>query len=59
MDDVTSDVGEVDPDDAPECATCGTRIVESADHRVVAWIADGEARRRHFCEPACRADWSN
>jgi hypothetical protein len=58
MEDVTSDVGEVDPDDAPECAVCGARIVESPTHRVVTWVEDGEARHRHFCSPDCRADWS-
>jgi hypothetical protein len=58
MEDPTSDVGQVDPEDAPTCATCGERIVESPDHRVVTWVEDGEARARHFCGEDCRADWT-
>lgn len=57
MIDPTSDVGEVDPEDAPTCATCGTALVEATDHRVVTWIEDGVARHRHFCDADCRAEW--
>ena len=36
MVDPTSDLGEdVDEDDAPACATCGTKIVQSPTHRVL------------------------
>jgi len=57
MVDPTSDLGEdVDEDDAPECATCGTTIVQSPTHRVVTWVEDGRARHRHFCSAACLAE---
>ena len=53
----TSDLGEdVDEDDAPECATCGTKIIQSPTHRVVTRIEDGRAHHTHFCSPECKAD---
>lgn len=56
MVDPTSDLGEdVDEDDAPECATCGTKIVQSPTHRVVSWVEDGRAHHRHFCSEECLA----
>lgn len=58
MEDPTSDVGEVDPEDAPECAACGERIVNSSTHRVVTWVEGDEVEHRHFCDDDCRADWS-
>jgi hypothetical protein len=52
----TSDLGEdVDEDDAPECAACETKIVQSPTHRVVTWVEDGDVQHRHFCSDDCRA----
>ena len=59
MEDPTSDVGEVDPEEASECVVCGDRIVNSPSHRVVTWVEDGDVQHRHFCGDACLADWSN
>jgi hypothetical protein len=59
MEDPTSDVGEVDPDDAPACAACGEAVLGSPAHRVVTWVEDGEARHRHFCDDDCHADWAD
>ena len=60
MVDPTSDLGEdVDPADAPTCATCGEPIVNSPSHRVVTWVDDGETRQRDFCNDACRDDWDD
>jgi endogenous inhibitor of DNA gyrase (YacG/DUF329 family) len=57
MVDPTSDLGaDVDEADAPECATCGTKIVQSPTHRVVTWIEDGRVWHRHFCSDDCKAD---
>jgi endogenous inhibitor of DNA gyrase (YacG/DUF329 family) len=57
MVDPTSDLGEdVDEETAPECATCGTKIVQSPSHRVVSWVEDGRAHHRHFCSEECLAD---
>ena len=52
----TSDLGEdIDPADAPRCATCGDRIIHAPAHRVETWIdADGQVHHRHFCDPACQ-----
>jgi hypothetical protein len=58
MEDPTSDVGEVDPEDAPECIVCEDRIVNSPSHRVLTWVEDGSVEHRHFCSDACVADWS-
>jgi len=58
MEDPTSNVGEVDPEDAPECVVCGNRIVNSPSHRVVTWVEGGDVEHRHFCSDDCRADWS-
>jgi hypothetical protein len=61
MVDPTSDLEEnVDPEDAPTCATCGDPIVSSPTHRVVTWIdGDGALHTRHFCDDDCRADWDD
>jgi hypothetical protein len=58
MVDPTSDVGEVDPDDAPACAVCGDPAV-GPDHRVLTWVADGRVHHRHFCHPAHRDEWDD
>jgi len=58
MVDPTSDVGDVDPEEAPQCTTCGDRIVEDPDHRVVTWVEDGSAEQRHFCDEDCRDEWN-
>jgi hypothetical protein len=56
MVDPTSDLGtDVDEADAPACANCGAKIVQSATHRVVTWVEDGRAHHRHFCSDECRA----
>lgn len=57
MVDPTSDVGDVDPEEAPRCVTCGEPIVENPAHRVVTWVEDGHAEQRHFCDEDCRARW--
>jgi hypothetical protein len=58
MVDPTSDIGEnVDEADAPSCATCGEKIVESQDHRVITWIEEGQVQSAHFCDETCRMDW--
>ncbi|KAB1196418.1 MULTISPECIES: hypothetical protein [Haloferax] len=61
MVDPTSDLGEnVDPDDAPQCATCGEAIVNVPTHHVVTWVdGDGAVQYRHFCNDDCRADWDD
>lgn len=61
MVDPTSDLEEnVDPDDAPRCATCGDPIVNSPTHRVVTWVDDeGRVQYRHFCDDDCRAEWDD
>jgi hypothetical protein len=56
MVDPTSDLGEdVDEADAPECVTCGAKIVQRPTHRVVTRIEDGRVRHTHFCSASCRA----
>ena len=56
MVDPTSDLGEdIDESNAPACATCGEKIVQSPTHRVVTWIEDGQAQERHFCSDECKA----
>ncbi|MFB6304701.1 MAG: hypothetical protein ABEH47_06010 [Haloferacaceae archaeon] len=57
MVDPTSDVGDVDPEEAPTCETCGERLVEAPNHLVVTWVEDGRAEHRHFCDEACREEW--
>jgi len=58
MVDPTSDLGEdVDPEDAPDCATCGDSIVASTDHVVVTRVEDGSVASRHFCDEDCRAEY--
>jgi len=60
MVDPTSDLEEdVDEDNAPECATCGAKIIRDPSHRVVTWVADGRAHHRHFCDDECRAEWDD
>lgn len=55
MVDPTSDLNEdVDESNAPECAHCGEKIVQSPTHRVVTRVEDGEVRQRHFCSDECR-----
>ena len=57
MVDPASDLGEdVAEDDAPDCAVCGTPIVDEATHRVTTWIEDEVVRTAHFCEEACRRE---
>jgi hypothetical protein len=56
MVDPTSDVGAVDPESAPECASCGARVLGDG-HRVVTWIEDGRVEHRHFCDADCLDDW--
>lgn len=57
MVDPTSDLAEdIDEASAPSCAACGAPVTGD-DRRVVTWVADGEARARHFCDDDCRADW--
>jgi len=58
MTDPTSDIEEdVDESNAPECDTCGAKIIREPTHRVVTWIEDGQVYHRHFCDDACRAEW--
>ncbi len=58
MADPTSDLGEeVDEENAPECATCGEKIIQSPTHRVVTWVADERIHYRHFCSDDCRDAW--
>ncbi|WP_224269177.1 DUF7576 family protein [Haloprofundus salinisoli] len=55
MVDPTSSLGDdVDEENAPECATCGEKIVQSPTHRVVTWVEDGAVQHRHFCDDDCR-----
>ena len=55
MVDPTSDLGEdVDEADAPSCATCGSKIVQSPTHRVVTRVEDGNVQTRHFCSEECK-----
>ncbi|MFD1599424.1 DUF7576 family protein [Halobellus rarus] len=57
MVDPTSDLGEdVDEADAPSCANCGSKIVQSPTHRVVTWIEDGSVQTRHFCSDECKGE---
>ncbi|WP_336022118.1 DUF7576 family protein [Halobellus salinisoli] len=57
MVDPTSDLGEdVDEDNAPSCAACGSKIIQSPTHRVVTRVEDGTVRTQHFCSDACRTD---
>jgi len=59
MIDPTSDIGEdVDESTAPACHTCGKKIVQESDHRVVSWVEDGDAEHLHFCDDECREAWS-
>jgi hypothetical protein len=58
MVDPTSDLNEnITEAEAPTCATCGSPITNSVDHRVVTWIAEAEVQTAHFCDDSCKADW--
>jgi uncharacterized protein with PIN domain len=58
MVDPTSDLNEnVAEEDAPECATCGTTLVDSPEHRVITWVEEGQVETAHFCDETCRMDW--
>ena len=57
MVDPISDVGKVDPEEAPTCEVCGDRIVDDPDHRTVTWVEDGTVVHREFCSPDCRDEW--
>jgi len=61
MQNATSNLGEdVDPSEAPECASCGERIIHAAAHRVETWIdSDGHVQHRHFCDPECQARFAD
>jgi len=59
MVDPTSELNEdISPEDAPVCETCDAALVDTPDQRVVTWIADGAVRTVHFCDEACRSEWS-
>lgn len=59
MVDPTSDLGEdVTEENAPECATCGEKIVKDPNHRVVTWVdGDNLAQHRDFCSDECKDAW--
>ena len=58
MVDPTSDLNEdISEDDAPDCETCGTALVNSPNHRVITWIEDDEVQTAHFCDDECRTNW--
>ena len=58
MVDPTSDLCEdIDPEDAPICATCEARLIGVRDHRVVTWLEGGQVETRHFCDDDCKAEW--
>jgi len=61
MVDPTSEVGEVEPTDAPACAVCGERIggAEADTRRVVTWVEDGRVHTRQFCTDSCRDAWDD
>lgn len=54
MVDPTSDIGDVDPEDAPVCAHCGAAVVGDS-HRVRTRIVDDTAEHTHFCDDECLA----
>lgn len=59
MVDPTSDLAEdVNPADAPNCATCGKPVANSSTHRVVTWVEDGHVESAHFCDDDCRREWT-
>ena len=59
MEDPTSDLAEdVSVEDAPCCGTCGEPLVETPEHTVITWIADGEVQTAHFCNDTCRRQWT-
>lgn len=58
MVDPTSDLGEdVTEETAPECETCGEKIVQSPTHRVLSAVEDGQAVHHHFCGDACKQEF--
>jgi hypothetical protein len=59
MVDPTSELGEVDPTDAPECFVCGERIVGAGTQQVVTWVEDDEIITRRFCTDSCREAWDD
>jgi hypothetical protein len=60
MVDPTSDLEEdVDESNAPECTTCGAKIIRDPNHRVVTWIEANRVQSRHFCSDECRDDWDD
>ncbi len=56
MVDPTSDIGDVDPEDAPACAVCGAAVTGD-DHRVRSWVEDSNVEHRHFCDDDCLEEW--
>ncbi|WP_435333845.1 DUF7576 family protein [Haloarchaeobius sp. TZWWS8] len=58
MVDPTSDVGEVDPDDAPSCDECGEPVT-GEEHRVRTRVDDGVVEHHHFCDDSCLEDWES
>ena len=60
MVDPTSDLNEnISEDDAPDCETCGTVLVQMPTHRVITWVEDGEVQTVHFCDEDCLTDWQH
>jgi hypothetical protein len=56
----TSDLGEdVTEETAPQCAACGTPIVQEPTHRVVTWVESAEIKTAHFCDDSCRQSWES
>jgi len=59
MIDPTSDIGEdIDESTAPTCHTCGKKILQEPDHRIVSWVDEGDVEHLHFCDDECREAWS-
>lgn len=56
MVDSTSNAGDA-AEDAPRCLVCGRSAAETAEHRVVTAVEDGEAVHRHFCSTDCLEEW--
>ncbi len=59
MVDPTSDLNEnISEDEAPECATCSSLVIDEPKHRVITWIEDGKVESAHFCDDDCRRKWT-
>ncbi len=59
MVDPTSDLNEnVSEDEASECATCDSLVIDNPTHRVITWIEDGAVQSAHFCDDNCRRKWT-